>query len=87
MADYEGFQWSWAKFWRGKVGNKFIAWVTTTVLVFCMIEYQLFRNDKSEFVALIVWGTATLIFMLNDAIDAAVSNAKINAEFKVGNLK
>lgn len=85
MADIpDNFKWDWAKFWRGKVGNKFIAWVTTTILVFCMIEYELFHNDRSEFIALIVWGIATVVFMLNDAIDAAVRNAKINADFKVG---
>lgn len=80
----KGVKWSWSRFFVGKLGNKFIAWIVTTVITFTLVHNATSLSDKNAFVILIIWGIATIVFMLAGAIDVAVNNAKINADFKVG---
>ena len=77
-------QWSWTKFWIGKLSNKFIAFVVSTTLIFIALFHNGWTNPNSETVILIVWGAVTFIYMLHGAIDTAVANTKINAELKAG---
>ena len=77
-------KWSWTKFWIGKLSNKFIAWVVSTVLVFITLFHNGWTNVNSETVILVVWGAVTFIYMLHGAIDIAVENMKISAELKAG---
>jgi len=80
------FIWDWGKFWLGKVSNKLIAWVAYMVLQFItMLTGKIPEANVGTF----IWVTAivTFIFMLAGAIDTAVENAKITADFKAGIMK
>jgi len=81
------FKWSWAKFFKGKCSNKFIAWIAATAVIVWIIAARL-AGDHSfagfEKTVLIIWGAVTFIFMLSGSIDTAVANMKISAELKAG---
>jgi len=80
------FQWDWGKFWKGKVSNKLIAWVVYMVLQFIAL---LTKTIPEAHAGTFIWVTAivTFIFMLAGAVDTAVENMKITAEFKAGLTK
>ena len=76
--------WSWPKFWIGKLSNKFIAMIISTVLVFITLFHNGWTNPISEVVIIAVWGLIMFIYMLPGAMEMAVSNMKISAELKAG---
>ena len=78
-----GFQWSWTKFAIGKLSNKFLAWVFSSILVWAAMFTGIVNGDHTT-VVIIVWGTLSVIFMLAGAIDTAVKNAQIKLELKGG---
>lgn len=78
-------KWSWPKFFIGKLGNKFFAWVMSTVLVYnLLMSDHAVTSAENEKIVLIIWGVVTVIFMLAGALDVAVSNMKMTAELKAG---
>ena len=84
------FKWSWAKFFKGKCSNKFIAWIAATSVIVWIIAERLAGDTAFavfETTALIIWGAVTVIYMLSGSIDAAVTNMKITAEIKAGAQK
>jgi len=80
------FAWDWGKFVVGKMSNKFIAWTAYMVLQFVALFLKIIPD---RYTGTLLWVTAivTFIFMLAGAIDQAVANAKITAEFKASLLK
>ena len=49
-------QWSWSKFWIGKLSNKLFAWVLSTALVYLTLFGAKLHNESSEKIILIIWG-------------------------------
>jgi len=80
------FSWDWGKFWQGKVSNKLFAWIVYMTLQFIALLSGIIPEAA---VNTLLWVSAvvTFIFMLAGAIDTAVGNMKITAEFKAGVLK
>ena len=77
------FQWDWGKFFVGKISNKFIAWLVYMVFQFIAILSEKVPYEWTGYI-LTVSTIVTGIFMLAGAIDIAVENAKITADFKAG---
>ena len=80
------FCWQWGKFWVGKVSNKLLAFIVYMVLQFILLLGK-FVPDNIKWITVIVSFAITGIFMLAGAIDQAVANAKITAEFKASLAK
>ena len=72
--------WNWTEFWKGKLSNKFIAFIVYMVYMFLTSFIPNVSNNDVLWASTIV----TVIFMLAGSIDTAVSNAKITADFKAG---
>ena len=75
--------WSWTKFWIGKLSNKFMAFLVYMVYMFLTT----FTSSSINNLVLYTSTVVTVIFMLAGAIDQAVANAKITAEFKASITK
>lgn len=78
--------WSWTEFWKGKLNNKFIAWFVYMIIQVIVIFTGKLPADQTSTI-IIISAIVTVIFMLAGAIDKAVSNAQISAEFKASMLK
>jgi len=78
-------KWCWVKFIKGWINHKFLAFVITTVIVTIMIfKKELALASNERIVIFIIWGVVTVVFILGRAIDNAIYNAHIAAEFKAG---
>jgi len=78
-------KWSWTKFIIGWINKKFVAWIVTTCMVGWIMSWSVVQEITSlDQIIAIVWGVVTVCFILGSAIDKAVENAKISAEFKAG---
>ena len=75
-------KWSWVKFFKGKLNNKFIAFnVTSAIIIWVLASGMLMKLSVAfEIGIIVVWGVAVLIYMLAGAIDNAVYNAQIKAQ-------
>jgi len=72
------------KFIKGWINKKFLAAIVTTVLVQPIIHGAVTVGPEVQLATVIVWGVVLTVFILGGAIDSAVSNAKLSAEFKAG---
>jgi len=85
IAESEDEKWNGIKFMKGWINHKFLAFVTFTVISTVMIFKKILSIDSKERITiLIIWGVVTVVFILGKAIDNAIYNAKITAEFKAG---
>ena len=81
----EDEKWNWVKFIKGWINHKFLAFVTfTAIAAFIIFEPELKLSSNERIVIFIIWGVVTVVFILGKAIDNAVYNAHIAAEFKAG---
>ena len=80
------FCWQWGKFFVGKLSNKLLAFAVYMVLQFILLLGTFVPNDI-KWIIVIVSFAITAIFMTAGAIDQAVANAKITAEFKASIAK
>ena len=81
--DLPEVQWSWNKFWIGKLSNQFIAWVFSSVLVWVALFTGIVNGNHTT-VVIIVWGSLSVIFVLYGAIYTAVKNAQIKLQIEAG---
>jgi len=80
-------RWSWAAFFKGKCSNKFIAFLVATALASITMFSSVLKDVASQRTLIIIWGAVTIVFMLSGAIDEAVRNMKIKANFSAGAQK
>jgi hypothetical protein len=85
VSNLEDEKWNWVKFLKGWINHKFIAFIITTLMINKIIFGKGLSLAANEtIVVIIVWGVVTVFFILGKAIDNAIYNAKITAEFKAG---
>jgi len=70
--------WCWTKFKKEWISRVFLAWLIVTA--FCIVAS--FLKIKIETNILVLLIIATVIFTLEKPVGAAISNMKINADFK-----
>ncbi|MCL2381514.1 MAG: hypothetical protein FWC64_07955 [Treponema sp.] len=81
------FKWSWAKFFKGKCSNKFIAFlVATAIFAVTMFAAGVLKDAVAQRTLIIIWGVITVIFMLSGSIDKFVSGGtlSVNANLSAG---
>jgi len=81
-------KWSWAKFFKGKCSNKFIAFLVATALAtITMFTAGVLHDAVSQRTLIIIWGIVTVVFMFSEDLGVAVRNMNINANFSAGAKK
>jgi len=81
----ENEKWSWTKFLKGKLSNKFIAFMVSTVLIFTtLFVNNVLKDAIAQRTLIIIWGVITVIYMLHTALESFISGGKLNVNVNGG---
>ena len=85
IAKSDDEKWNTVKFIKGWINHKFLAFIIVTWMINKIIFGKVLNLESNERITvIIVWGIVIVVFILGKAIDNAIYNAKISAEFKAG---
>jgi len=77
-------RWCWVKFLKGKLSNKFIAFLASTSMIFItMFSNGVLKDAISQRTLIIIWGVVTVIYMLHDALESLISRGNLNVNVGV----
>jgi len=77
-------KWCWVKFFKGKLSNKFIAFLASTSMIFItMFSNGILKDAVSQRTLIIIWGVVTVIYMLHDALESLISRGNLNVNVGV----